>query len=134
MSETLRDHAKRIVRELARADFARGNRTDESVHVRSGDELEAACTVLGEATDPVYRAELNRLERGRLIQRYPTSAVLLELWDRPWSPNALRFAAHRLGVVASHGIDVLEQAPADDTVVVDVPLNADATHVALRAH
>lgn len=33
---------------------------------------------------------------------------LLVLWDRPWSPTALRFAYHATRYAFSRGLDVLE--------------------------
>lgn len=36
---------------------------------------------------------------------------LLALWERPWSPNALRFAYHALHLAMSRGLDVLGVVP-----------------------
>lgn len=43
-----------------------------------------------------------------LPARFPTAAVLLSLWEKPWSPTAKRFAAHRLAHLHRLGFDVLE--------------------------
>lgn len=34
--------------------------------------------------------------------------TLLGVWDRPWSPNALRYANHTLRRALARGLDVLE--------------------------
>lgn len=34
--------------------------------------------------------------------------ALLEVWDKPWSPNAARFAYHALMRAWHHELDVLE--------------------------
>ncbi len=39
---------------------------------------------------------------------FPTANALLAVWDRPWSQNAIRFAAHRLTTAHDAGLDVLE--------------------------
>jgi hypothetical protein len=33
---------------------------------------------------------------GDVLARYPLALSLLALWERPWSPNAQRFAYHAL--------------------------------------
>lgn len=39
--------------------------------------------------------------------RFPTAMALLDFWARPWSPRAVRFAAHRLTLLRGRGIEVL---------------------------
>ncbi len=43
------------------------------------------------------------------MTQFKTALALLDLWALPWSPDRLRWAAHRLAVIgAILGIDVLE--------------------------
>lgn len=62
---------------------------------------------LGADAFPVFHAEWERLQRAWLAERYPTAGCMLELWERPWSSTALRFAGHRLAYVSAHGLDVM---------------------------
>lgn len=62
---------------------------------------------LGSDAFAVFHAEWERLLRAWLGERYPTAGCLLELWERPWSSTALRFAGHRLAYVSAHGLDVM---------------------------
>ena len=55
--------------------------------------------------------------RARVCGDRPSVALaLLALWERPWSPRALRFANHALVRAYNAGCDVLEAADyPDDT-------------------
>lgn len=66
-----------------------------------------ASDALGADAFPVFHAEWERLQRAWLAKRYPTAGCLIELWERPWSSTALRFAGHRLAYVSAHGLDVM---------------------------
>ena len=53
--------------------------------------------------------DLTRARYLRLIPagRASVAVSLLTFWDRPWSSNAKRFAAHALAPAYARGIDVL---------------------------
>ncbi len=50
------------------------------------------------------------------VSHFPTAAVLLDAWERPWAPKILRFAANRITMlyhldtdtILTHTLDVLE--------------------------
>lgn len=119
MSETLRDHAKRIVRSLAACDHASGIYRDglsmrDFVHkddyLAASEDTQDAVKTLRASAYSVWLEAYKAIERERLLKTWPTAACLLELWERPWSGKALRFAAHRLEVLQARGISVLEEA------------------------
>jgi hypothetical protein len=63
--------------------------------------------------NPLYasaRVQVQALARyiDRVAQGPSVAASLLDLWDMPWSPRALRFAAHALQRAYIRGLDVLE--------------------------
>lgn len=53
-------------------------------------------------------AEYRYLARATLGRGVSVAVSLLALWDRPWSPRALRFATHAVAYALSRGLDVME--------------------------
>lgn len=41
-------------------------------------------------------------------RRFPTATAILEVWERPWSYRAIRFASFALHRAMVHGCNVLE--------------------------
>lgn len=51
-----------------------------------------------------------RVLREAAADAFPCAKALLDMWERPWSPNAKRFALHALARAYRAGCDVMELA------------------------
>lgn len=74
----------------------------------------------------ISRDDSDELYRVMVCYGRPSIAfAMLQLWERPWSPTALRYAYRRLHVALAIGCDVLEATP-------EATVRNHVTHNAIR--